>query len=306
METLLSPRQVALAMGVSESSLKRWCDRGLLQTRRTAGGHRRLPIDSVMQFVRDSGQSLPRPELLGLPSTTGKGSLVLDRAVDQMVQALETGDEELSTRIVFDLYLAHQSATDICDKVIAAAFHRIGTDWECGGIEVYQERRGCEVCLHTLFALRSAMSRPKANAPRAVGGTFSNDEYRLPTTMVEIALREANWHAESLGTNLTADTLCAAMRKEKPRLLWLSASHIENPETFLAAYAKLAETAAAENVAIAVGGRALVPELRQQMEYAAYCDNLRHLTALAKSLAPKRSATSAKKSRAKPGKNTPG
>jgi MerR family transcriptional regulator, light-induced transcriptional regulator len=303
MQTLLSPRQVALAMGVSESSLKRWCDRGLMQTRRTAGGHRRVPIDSVMQFVRDSGQPLPRPELLGLPSTTGKGSLVLDRAVEQMVQALETGDEELATRVVFDLYLAHQSATDICDKVIAVAFQQIGDDWECGGIEVYQERRGCEVCLRTLFALRSAMTLPKANAPRAIGGTFSNDAYHLPTTMVEIALREANWRAESLGTNLTADTICAAIRNEKPRLIWLSASHIVDPKLFLTEYAKVADAAAAENVAIAVGGRALVPELRQQMDYAAYCDNLRHLTALAKSLAPKGAAASARKSRGKSGKN---
>lgn len=91
MQELLSPRQVAVALGVSESSLKRWCDRGMLPTRRTAGGHRRVPLDGVLTFLRETGQDLVRPDVLGLPSTTGKGSLVIDRAIQQMIAALEGG-----------------------------------------------------------------------------------------------------------------------------------------------------------------------------------------------------------------------
>jgi excisionase family DNA binding protein len=51
----LSPRQVAEAIGVSESSLKRWCDSGLIPTRRTAGGHRRVPVAGVVAFLRERG-----------------------------------------------------------------------------------------------------------------------------------------------------------------------------------------------------------------------------------------------------------
>ena len=77
---LVTPKQVAQAIDVSESSLKRWCDRGLLTTVRTAGGHRRLALDDVFQFLRQSGQQLVRPELLGLPSNTGQAATVIDRA----------------------------------------------------------------------------------------------------------------------------------------------------------------------------------------------------------------------------------
>lgn len=284
MHELLSPRQVALALGVSESSLKRWCDRGLLPTQRTAGGHRRVPIDGVLDFLRQSGQELVRPEVLGLPSTTGKGTLVIERAVEQMTGALEAGDEQLAFRTVFDLYLARHSAIDICDKVIAAAFHTIGDSWQCGHIDVYQERRGCEICLRLLHSLRTAIRRPAAGAPLAIGGTLSGDQYQIPTTMIEIALRESGWRAESLGCNLPADSICAAVRDERPRLLWLSVSHIEDESEFLADCAKIYECASAAQVPLAVGGRALSVELRQQMQYAAFCDNLRHLATFATSL----------------------
>ncbi|OYW17913.1 MAG: hypothetical protein B7Z55_11620, partial [Planctomycetales bacterium 12-60-4] len=64
---LLTPKQVAVAIGVSESSLKRWCDRGILPTVRTAGGHRRIPTSGVLKFLQQSGHPLVQPEVLGLP-----------------------------------------------------------------------------------------------------------------------------------------------------------------------------------------------------------------------------------------------
>ena len=63
---LLSPKQVAQALGVSESSLKRWCDQGLIATIRTGGGHRRLALPDVLRFIRDGEHRLVSPEALGL------------------------------------------------------------------------------------------------------------------------------------------------------------------------------------------------------------------------------------------------
>jgi excisionase family DNA binding protein len=45
---LVTPKQVAQAINVSESSLKRWCDQGLLTAIRTAGGHRRLALAAAL------------------------------------------------------------------------------------------------------------------------------------------------------------------------------------------------------------------------------------------------------------------
>ena len=277
MKKLVTPKQVAQAINVSESSLKRWCDRGLLTTVRTAGGHRRLALDDVVQFLRESGHPLVRPELLGLPSTVGQGATVVARARDQVRDALLAGDEDQCRRIVFDLYLSGQSACEICDRVLAVAFHDIGDRWECGEIFVYRERRGCEIALKALHDLRQAIRTPPADAPEAIGGALEHDPYRLPTTMIEIALREAGWRASSYGTLLPAATLGEAVRENRPQLLWVSVSSIESVPQFLDEYARLYETAAELGTAVAVGGRALTEEIRQQMVYSAYCDTLRHL-----------------------------
>ncbi|MEO7732315.1 MAG: helix-turn-helix domain-containing protein, partial [Kofleriaceae bacterium] len=66
MSTLLSPHDLAAALGVSESSLKRWIDAGRIRATRTEGGHRRVSIADALAFVRETHAPVARPELLGL------------------------------------------------------------------------------------------------------------------------------------------------------------------------------------------------------------------------------------------------
>lgn len=284
MKRLLTPRQVALAIGASESSLKRWCDKGLLPTIRTAGGHRRLALDQVLDFLRQSGQTLVRPEVLGLPSATGQGAFVIDRAAAQLAAALLLGDEEQCRRIVFDLFLAKHSVAEIFDRVVAEAFVRIGQAWSCGEAEVYEERRGCEISQRLLHQLRAMLPVVDRAAPRAMGGTLSGDNYQLPTTMVELVLRDLGWAAQSLGTSLPRDTWLAALDAEQPQLLWLSVSHIPDEAQFLADYAVIHAAATERRVPVVVGGFALTPEVRSRMQYAAYGDQMRHLAGFAQAI----------------------
>jgi MerR family transcriptional regulator, light-induced transcriptional regulator len=284
LKKLVTPKQVAQAINVSESSLKRWCDQGLLTAIRTAGGHRRLALEDVFQFLRKSGQQLVRPELLGLPSNTGQSTVVIGRAREQICDALVAGDEDQCRRIVLDLYLAGHSTAEICDEVLATAFRDIGDLWECGDVSVYRERLACEICFKVLHELRMAVRTPPAEAPKAIGGTLEWDPYRLPTTMIEIVMRELGWKATSLGTRLPAATIADAVRDNRPRLLWISASCVESMPDFLQQFAHLHSVATETGTAVVVGGRALTGDIRQKMDYSAYGDNLRHLVMFASSM----------------------
>jgi methanogenic corrinoid protein MtbC1 len=283
MKELLTPKQVARAIQASESSVKRWCDKGVIPTQYTAGGHRRIPMSGLLDFLRSSKHRLVRPEVLGLPATTGHTVRVVERAAGQLTEALVQGDEEQTRQIVFDLYLAEHSISAICDQVIARSFQEIGDRWECGEAEVYQERRSCEQALRVLHELRIVIPAPPAEAPLAIGGAIEGDQYNLATTMVELVLRDAQWNATSLGDNLPFDTLSAAIKQHRPSMFWISVSHLADESQFIDAYTKLYDEFGLD-VAFAVGGRALTEEIRQQMKYAAFCDNLQHLESFAQTL----------------------
>ena len=283
MRDLLTPKQVARAIAASESSVKRWCDKGVIPTQYTAGGHRRITMSGLLGFLRGGKHELVHPEALGLPPTSGQTTRVLDRSREQMTEALIDGNELRCRQITIDLYLAERSISVICDDVFAAAFREIGDRWACGDAEVYQERRGCEISLLVLHELRSLLPPPPAEAPLAIGGAASGDQYSLGTTMAELVLRDVTWNANSIGNNLPFVTLAAAIREHRPKLFWLSCSHVADESEFLAGYHELYEEFGLD-VAFVVGGYALTEQVRQQMKYSAYCDNMQHLEGFAQTL----------------------
>ena len=283
MNDLLSPKQIARAINVSESSIKRWCDKGLIPTHYTAGGHRRVCKGDLVAFIRQERHPVVDPAALGLPTRESERISGTDLARSRYAEALLRGDDAVCRQILLDLYLGGRSVASICDAVVAAAFHEIGDAWECGEAEVYQERRGCEITLRLLHELRSLSRVPKESAPLALGGTPSGDPYVLPSAMAELVLRDAGWNATALGDNLPFDTLKAAIRDHRPAFFWLSCSVIESETEFLRNYASLREEFAGELV-MAVGGVALTPAIRSNMHCTSYCDNMVQLEQLALSM----------------------
>lgn len=284
MKKLFSPKQVARAIDVSESSIKRWCDNQLIRTQHTVGGHRRIAMADLIEFIRSGDYELVNPEALGLPPTSGQRFRVIEKACTEITGALLQGDESRCRQIAVDLFLAEHSISVICDDLFAAAFRKIGEQWACGDAEIYQERRACEITLRVIHELRSLLPIPPVDAPLALGGAVSGDQYTLGTTMAEVVLRDAKWNSVSLGDNLPFATLAAAIREHRPKLLWLSCSFIVDEAEFLANYRELYDEFCFD-VAFVVGGFALTnEEIRRHMKYSVYCDNMQHLEGFAQTL----------------------
>jgi excisionase family DNA binding protein len=285
MRDLVTPKQVARAIGVSESSLKRWCDQGLIPTVRTAGGHRRLAMPQVMRFLKQRGHRLVDPAVIGLPpTTTGAGDRTLERGLARLRDALVAGQEDLARQVVLDLYLARHRLSAICDQVMTPAFHDIGRLWGCGDVAIYQERRACEISLRLLHELARLIVPPGPHAPPAIGGTLEGDPYLLATTMAELVLCDNGWRARSLGNMLPAETIQQAIRDTRPRLVWLSVSAIDDPVKFVEAAAAIFETTRKQGAALAVGGRALLPELRRRLRFGRWCETLHDLELFGRTL----------------------
>ena len=283
MKRFVSPRQAALSMGVSESSLKRWCDRGALAIHRTAGGHRKIPVSSVVGFLRENRRELVRPEVIGLPSRLREAAKPLSAAIKPIASSLTKGDMEACKQIVFGFFLGGKSLAQICDELLTPALSLIGDHWNHGRLEIFEEHRAVEMTVRVLHELRVGLEPADASAPVAIGGTASGDGYGLPTQMIELALLEAGWKATSLGTSLPFDTLMSAIRKDEPKLFWLSVSTIGDDRSLVQDLVQFEEDAS-KLTSFFVGGRALTSELGTQLRFATHCDNIQQLVQHAEQL----------------------
>lgn len=286
MNRLLSPKQVAQAIGASESSLKRWCDQGLLETVKTAGGHRRIPLHEVLKFVREHHHEVVEPQLLGMPASEDRKARRLPECAARFTDALLADNEASCRSIVFALFLAGQPISHIFDDVVAVALRSIGEQWECHTAEIYQERCACQTVVRVLHELLGQQPPPD---PRclALGATIEGDHYTLPVTMSKVVLRTAGWDARLLGTSIPLTSIALAIKNRRPQLFWLSVSHIPDEAVYLAGFRTLMDAASEVQTAVVVGGRALTAGIRSRMSGAEYCESMRQLEAYAQALHPR-------------------
>jgi excisionase family DNA binding protein len=258
----LSPKDLARAVGVSESSVKRWADEGVIQVARTAGGHRRITVVEAVRYIRVSGLPIVDPAAMGISDLTRVPAEHLSRpdSSDQpLVDAISDGQAELARGLVLSMYLGGRSVAEICDGPVTRAMHGVGDLWKHSSTGIIIEHRAMDICLQALNQLRALLPSPADAAPIATGGTPEGDPYLLPTLMAATVLAAEGWREENLGPSLPLELMTEAARKHQADLLWLSVS-VELPTDVLAAQiVELGAKLAGMDVVLAVGGRMLPP-----------------------------------------------
>lgn len=252
---LLSPRELAEALGVSESSLKRWVDSGKIRAMRTDGGHRRIALSEAVRFVRDTGAPVARPDLLDMPEVAIAHQRTL-RGSDQLLDYLIEGDVVGARGWLLGRYLSGLSIASLCDGPIKEAMHALGELWNHDKGGVFIEHRGTDVCLQALAHLRGTFE-PAVTAPLALGGTPEDDPYLLPSFMAATVIAAAGMRAMNLGPDTPVSALEHAAIAHKPCLVWISAS-APLPAPRARAIAKWANSLP-RSITVVCGGRACEP-----------------------------------------------
>lgn len=219
----LSPRDLGRAVGLSESSVRRWADDGRLRAERTAGGHRRIARAEAVRFIRETGLELLRPDLLGFPRIESQTSTGLVPAADALVDALRSADHVGARRMLVSAFLDGAPLAEICDGPIRLALREMGLLWRRGPEGIAHEHRAVDVCLHALMEIRSAMP-DRLGAPVAVGGAVEGDPYVLPSVMTTVVLADVGFRALNFGPDLPSDALLAAIEMYGPALVWRASS----------------------------------------------------------------------------------
>jgi excisionase family DNA binding protein len=284
----VSTLEVAQALGVSVTTVKRWVDEGRLPAQRTPGGHRKILLAEVLQMV--GRENWPHVDL-GL--LTGGAAPVnpADAAglAERLHRAILAGQAEEARALLVSAYEGGLSAAVLADDVVVPAMTRVGHGWASGDLDVYQEHRGTQACLSALMALKARLPAVTAeDRPLALGGGPEGDHYLLANLLAEVVLLEMGWRVVNLGPNTPMASFQLAVRQLKPRLVWVSCSHLADVDAFVAGYAGLYAEVERWGAAIAVGGRALTAEVRHRMEFTCHGDRLANLAAFARQLWPAR------------------
>ncbi|MDB4976831.1 MAG: binding domain protein excisionase family [Myxococcaceae bacterium] len=263
-QTLLTPAQAARSLGLSESTVRRLCDQGALESLRTDGGHRRIRPTEVAAYARRAARPLNAEQARGAAGQGGRRASEHE-LVRRTTQALLAGDGRLLRRLLSELSLSGESAAYVADRVLTPALAELGERWCQGQLSVYREHRASELVLSYLAQAREAHG-VAARARRALCAAPEGDPNSLASAMAAWVLSESGYAAVMLGANMPFDALYEALAELRPQLLVLSVSHVADLKTCAARCSELSRHAAKNGCALALGGRALTPEVRHALK----------------------------------------
>jgi excisionase family DNA binding protein len=285
MKDVFTPKELAAAIGVSESSLRRWVDSGAIQTARTVGGHRRIPLAEAVRFIRESHATVVRPELLGLDEvhrSSRDDPQQNQQLADRLYDALANGDAPRARGLLLSLYLSGHSVAALADGPIRQAMHRLGELWRHEQRGILVEHRATDICIGAVHRLRELLPAPPADAPVAVGSAPEGDPYLLPTLLAATVLHAAGYRAINLGPQTPVHLLELMVKEHDPRLVWLSLSVAEPDQHIRRELRKLAQALQPRNASLVIGGRAATATLAQLGANVQVVESMTELSAFAR------------------------
>jgi excisionase family DNA binding protein len=247
--TALSPKQLAEAIGVSESSVKRWIDEGRIAATRTCGGHRRVTVVEALRFIRETGITVADPAVLGLTTTSS------DAIDQQLYEAMIMSDADSVRELLFTAYVSSRSVASLADGPIRNAMGMLGELWLDGPKGVCLEHQGTAAVMAAMHQLRMLMPNLPTNAPVAVGGSLEDDTHVLPCVIVGTVLKEVGMRDVNLGGVTPVAAFQHAIEQHRPKLVWVSVSVTEPSPRRKADFHTLAEIAEQHACPIVIGGR---------------------------------------------------
>jgi excisionase family DNA binding protein len=282
-DRLLRTRQVAEALGVSPSTVKRWVDLGILRASRTVGKHRLIASSETLRFAKQRG--MLHAGLEGVEAAAGPAGSI-DGLREALERALCEGRAIEATALIRSFYESGQGATALGDLLIGPVMEQVGHGWMIGRIDVYQEHLATQIVAASLHDLIARAPRPsdKPRVPLALGAAAEGDMSSLPVLLGELVLRELGWRVHNLGPHLPLRSLANAVGDQRPGLVFLTVNHMTDIPQFLREYRSFYEVAAANRAAVILGGRAIGPDLRAELVFASFGDRMAHLSEFAKRL----------------------
>ena len=282
----LTTREVARLLLVSEATVKRWADDGLLLPKKTVGGHRRFSIQSVARLRREQGIA---------PVAQSPTKRVAKRIVsaelpspDSFSEVLLSDTEAEATAKLIDAYLKGHALATLFDTTITKAMHRVGDLWFTGTITIADEHLATRVVLSAVQKLRAIVVPGQETGLKALSCGIEGDLHELPIHLAEIIFESEGWAISNLGPNTPLFTLRDMVAQKKPDLVCVSARSIVDLDRATVEYAQFRKIIEKIKCTTVLGGEAFRDfNLQQRFPAEFYAESFSGLSTFLKELAKK-------------------
>ena len=248
----LSTKHVARLLSVSEATIKRWADEGVLKSEKTVGGHRRFRVESIAQLRRERNRN---DKTVVAPRVSKKTLKPLPSA-DDFLQLILSGDEAEAGAALAEGYLAHHDLDAIFETTVTPAMYRLGELWLKGGVTIAEEHLATQVVLTAIQKLRGVVAPHGPNGLTAICCVCEGELHEVAVHIVELILESKGWNVINLGANTPLFSLQEMVNKRRPELVCISAHAIADLDRSAAEFAHLRRVTNRLESKIALGGEA--------------------------------------------------
>lgn len=284
----LTTKEVARLCRVSDATVKRWDDGGLLKSERTNGGHRRFRAEEVIRFQRE--QELGLKQSHGDESVTMAASRKSENKKyegSSCFHSLISGCEESFSNILIAAHLDGTPPAIIFDELICPAMKQIGELWYKGEISVTQEHLATRIAQNAVYKLRGMLPVPQMNNELAMCCALEGDFHELPTHLAQITLENEGWEVMNFGANTPLYCLAEEVLRYLPKIVCISATTLSDLERLSRDYKDFTEQIAKTKISLIVGGQVFEDEqIRQRFPAELYARSFGDVTGFTKRIVP--------------------
>ena len=148
--------------------------------------------------------------------------------LEDYLAALMAGDSVRARHLIDDAIAKGRSVGDVYLSVLAPALHEIGERWKHGEVNVAYEHQATMITQGIVGALGPRMRVPPTSGRLAVVACTPGEQHALGAQMLAEFVEGEGWEVLLLGAATPASDLAALVDDERPDVVALSTSVVDN------------------------------------------------------------------------------
>jgi 5-methyltetrahydrofolate--homocysteine methyltransferase len=209
----------------------------------------------------------------------------MDETIKTIFEAVLQGDKgqvEKNIQIALDLKM---DSTVILSDGMIAAMREVGKRFEAGDYYVPEMLICAQAMQAGMVLLKPHLQRGNEHSNgKVVIGTVKGDLHSIGKNLVALMLEGAGFEVKDLGIDVAAEDIVAAIRKEQPDILALSALLTTTMATMKQTIDEIQAAGLRDKIKIMVGGAPVTEKYAQQIGADGYSPDASRAVGLAESL----------------------